>query len=302
MNAAAGAGGLADGGRASGGGAAGASGGGAAGASGGATHLAGATSSAFGGSAGAPSSGGNPNASGGAVNAGAGGAPTANNCGNQQCDAGELCSTCALDCGACPTGAFGNTTLHPEKIGFYMVPDLDDAYTATGTKPVGASGSWCAWTTTQASLYKLHQLLPNAWLRWDNETGHNTDTPQNVETFVSCAANAGAGMIITAGNVDGYNNWWANGNMTPTTSMTDIANGPYVQTAFDLHAKYSNVKLVETINEADGPWFVSDGDNTADFDGYLNKVFSITGADHSAIVGPAAASRASHLWADYTAR
>ena len=103
-------------------------------------------------------------------------------------------------------GNFGNTTLHPQKIGFYMVPDLQGAYTASG----GAGGG-CAWGQTQASLNKLHQLLPNTIVRWDNETGHNSDSPGNVDTFVSCANNAGVHMIVTASAIDGYNNYWGPG-------------------------------------------------------------------------------------------
>ncbi len=194
--------------------------------------------------------------------------------------------------------AFGNMPLHPEKIGFYMVPDLQSPYTATNNSPAG----WCAWTQTQASLNKLHALMPSTIVRWDNETGHNTDSTGNVETFVSCANNAGVHMIVTASAIDGYNNWWANGSKTPNASLVDFANGPYLSFANHLLTTYPVVQLVETANEPDGPWFNSDGDNASDFDYYMSKLTNAMGSNASRIVGPSAAIRGSNIWNDFTAR
>ncbi|MEP7125746.1 MAG: hypothetical protein ABJE95_32750 [Byssovorax sp.] len=226
-------------------------------------------------------------------------------CGDGACS-GEICSSCPQDCGACPTAPFGDVDLHPAKIGFYMIPDLDEAYRAGGAVPAGAPGSWCPWTTTQASLYKLHQVLPDAWIRWDNETGHNTSSPANVETFVSCADNAGVAMILTADAADGYNNYWANQYVTgvaaPNMSLVQIADGPYLGLAHDLLVSHGNVKLVETMNEADGPWFVTDGDDEGHFNYYMDKLKGVMGGDVARIVGPAAAIKGSNLWNNYVAR
>ena len=163
---------------------------------------------------------------------------------------------------------------------------------AGGNTPPGG----CPWGTTQASLNLLHQVLPNAWIRWDNETGHYLDTPQMVETFVTCAQSAQVPMIITASAIDGYNNWWANGNRSPNASITDIANGPYTRFAYQLKQRYSTIRLIETINEPDGPWFVNDGDDVAAFDDYTNRLTAIVGGDTSQIVGPAAASTGSNIY------
>lgn len=197
-----------------------------------------------------------------------------------------------------PNPNFGNATLHPDRIGFYMVPDLAPAYTAGGQSPAG----WCPWTATQASLLKLHALLPNAWIRWDNETGHYSDSPDSVSTFVSCANAAGVGMIVTASAIDGYNNWWANGNKPPNASLIDIANGPYLNFAHQLMSQYPVVRLVETANEPDGPWFVNDGDNASHFDYYMQKLQAAMGADTGRIVGPSAAFTSSNIWNYFVSR
>ncbi len=196
------------------------------------------------------------------------------------------------------TGNFGNAALHPEKIGFYMVPDLENPYIATG----GSPGGWCPWTTTQASLFKLHTLMPNTTVRWDNETGHNTDSTSNVETFISCAQNAGVKMIITGSAVDGYNNYWANGGNTPNASLIDFANGPYLTFAHDMLTRYPVVQLVETANEPDGPWFNNDGDNAGDFDYYMSRLTAAMGSDSSRIVGPSAAIIGSNIWNYFNGR
>lgn len=205
-----------------------------------------------------------------------------------------------------PSTPFGNTALHAEKLGFYMVPDLDPAYRQSASAPANANAKWCSWTTTQASLFKLNQLLPNAWIRWDNETGHNTSSTGNVETFVACAENAHVGMVVSADAVDGYDNYWANqyvtGTAAPNRSLTDIANGPYLSFAHDLLTRHTNVKLVETMNEPDGPWFVTDGDDTTAFDDYLGKLVSVMGSDSGRILGPSAAIKQSKIWQDYAAR
>ena len=204
-----------------------------------------------------------------------------------------------------PSVAFGNLDLHAQKLGFYMVPDLDAAYRSGSSAP-GASGKWCAWTKTQATLNRLSQLLPAAWIRWDNETGHNTSTTENVNTFVTCAENAGVAMIVSADASDGYDNYWANQYVTgvaaPNRSLIDIANGPYLAFAHTLLSQHANVKLVETMNEADGPWFVTDGDNVESFDYYLGRLISAMGADKAKIVGPSAAIKQSKLWKHYAER
>ena len=195
-------------------------------------------------------------------------------------------------------GNFGNATLHPEKIGFYMVPDLENPYIANG----GSLGGWCPWTTTQASLFKLHTLMPDTIVRWDNETGHNTDSTSNVETFISCAQNAGVKMIIAGSAVDGYNNFWANGSNTPNASLIDFANGPYLTFAHDMLTRYPVVQLVETANEPDGPWFNNDGDNASHFDYYMSRLTSAMGSDSSRIVGPSAAIIGSNIWNYFNGR
>ena len=205
-----------------------------------------------------------------------------------------------------PPSPFGNLDLHAQKLGFYMVPDLDAVYRSGGAPPSGAAGKWCAWTKTQATLYRLAKLMPEAWIRWDNETGHNTSSTENVSTFVTCADNAGVGMIVSADSVDGYDNYWANQYVTgvaaPNRSLMDIANGPYLAFAHSLLSQHANVKLVETMNEADGPWFVTDGDNNGSFDYYMSKLISAMGADKDKIVGPSAAIKHSNLWKNYAAR
>ncbi len=197
-----------------------------------------------------------------------------------------------------PAPSFGNASLHPDKIGFYMVPDLESPYTASGGSPAG----WCAWTTTQASLLKLHALMPNTIVRWDNETGHNSDSTGNVETFISCAQNANVKMIIAGTAVDGYNNYWANGFNTPNASLIDFANGPYVQFAHEMMTRYPVVQLVETANEPDGPWFNNDGDNASDFDYYTTHLIAAMGSDSGRILGPSAAIVGSNIWRYFTAR
>ena len=205
-----------------------------------------------------------------------------------------------------PATPFGNIDLHAQKLGFYMVPDLDAAYRAGGSAPSGVTGKWCAWTKTQATLYRLSKLMPEAWIRWDNETGHNTSSTENVTTFVTCAENAGVGMIVSADAVDGYDTYWANQYVTgvaaPNRSLIDIANGPSLAFAHTLLSQHANVKLVETMNEADGPWFVTDGDNNGSFDYYMSKLVGVMGADKDKIVGPSAAFKHSNLWKNYLAR
>ena len=205
-----------------------------------------------------------------------------------------------------PLSPFGDLDLHGEKLGFYMVPDLDSAYRANGEAPAGASGKWCAWTKTQASLKRLQQLMPDAWIRWDNETGHNTSSTDNVRAFVSCAENANVSMIVSADASDGYDNYWANQYVTgvaaPNRSLIDIANGPYLSFAHALLSEHANVQLVETMNEPDGPWFVTDGDNEKSFDYYMQQLISAMGSDKGKIVGPSAAIKQSKIWKNYAAR
>lgn len=210
-------------------------------------------------------------------------------CGDAACAADETCRTCGEDCGACNDAAFGTTDIHPEKIGLYMIPDIPGAFTAD-------------WDKTKRSLHKVHQLLPDAWIRWDNETGHVTDSPQNVEAFVSACNDASIPMIITASAVDGYNNWWANNNMQPTVSIVQIADGPYLEHADMLLRTYPNVRLVETINEPDTMWFVSDPDNTDSWNHYMTKLLAVMGNDYAHVVGPSVAFKGSQIWHNHAAR
>lgn len=184
---------------------------------------------------------------------------------------------------------FGTTDIHPEKLGLYMIPDIPSAFTSD-------------WEKTKRSLHKVHQLLPDAWIRWDNETGHVTDTPANVEAFVSACNDASIPMIVTASAVDGYNNWWANNNMQPTVSIVQIADGPYLEHADMLLRTYPNVRLVETINEPDTMWFVSDPDNTDSWNYYMTKLFAAMDNDYAHIVGPSVAFKGSQIWNNHAAR
>ena len=275
------------------------------------------------GSSGAPSAGAATVNAGGAASDGvpSGGAPsvggTSGTTSTDAPDGGSAVAGAAPSAGASaggapglpfdpPPAAFGNLDLHPQKLGFYMVPDLDPAYRASAPAPAEATGKWCAWTATQASLNKLAQLLPEAWIRWDNETGHNTSSTENVQAFVTCAENADVGMVVSADATDGYNNYWANqyvtGTAAPNRSLTDIANGPYLVFAHQLLLQHANVKLIETMNEADGPWFVTDGDDSNAFDYYMSKLSLAMGAERGKILGPAAAIKQSNLWKNYAAR
>ncbi len=223
----------------------------------------------------------------GGANAGTGGAvamPDPNVCGDATCDLSESCTSCAQDCGACGSlPAFGNTDIHPQKFDIYMSPDI--------------SAGWLAWDTTDRSLAKYHELLPDAWIRWDNETGHSTSTPDNVEKFVSLADKHGVPMITAASAVPGYDNFWAlnygkvagQPDKQVTITIKDIGDGPYLAHSYGLLQKYKNVRFVETINEPDGVWFVGDYDNTESWDYYLKKLYAVTNNDYDHILGPATA-------------
>ena len=186
----------------------------------------------------------------------------------------------------------GLTTMatHPRAIAFYAVPDLEPPVREKGPTSQG-------WATTQNNLHKLHALLPHAWVRWDNETGHVTDTPDNVETMVACAARAGVDMIITASAVDGYDNCWAAGKDTANKSLLDFANDPtYLVFAHEMACKYPNVRFVETANEADITAFNTDADNVAHFKIYLDAVRRAMGQRWSQVLGPSVASTGSSIW------
>ena len=185
-----------------------------------------------------------------------------------------------------PTGVFGNTVLHPDKLGVYAIPDLDYG------DP----------DRTLASLRRLHALLPDAWLRWDNETGHGPDTPAAVEGFISRADRAGIPMVIAACCVDGYDNWWARGGSQPTTTIGQIADGPYLDFAVRMHRTYPQVRYVETINEPDTAWFVADPDDLPAWQHYVDRLVAATGGDTGMLMGPAAAFRDSRIWADTVRR
>ncbi len=218
-------------------------------------------------------------------------------CGDATCELSETCTSCASDCGTCQAlPAFGNTDIHPQKLDVYMSPDI-------------AQG-WLLWDRTERSLVKYHELLPDAWIRWDNETGHNTSTPENVEKFVELANRASVPMIITASAVQGYDNYWAlnfgqpAGTAEKQVSITikNIADGPYLAHAYGLLQKYPNVKLIETINEPDGVWFVGDYDNADSWDYYLKKLYAATGNDYAHILGPATAFKGSKIYEFHATR
>src|SRR5688572_26984137 len=154
-----------------------------------------ASTPAMGGMSGSSGSGGGADGSAGASGQ-SGMEPSIAICGDQTCELKESCEACSADCGPCQTlPSFGNTDVHPQKLDIYMSPDID--------------AGWFEWQRTARSLVKYHQLLPGSWIRWDNETGHNTSTPENVEHFVSLAHQANVPMIVTASAVDGYDNFWA---------------------------------------------------------------------------------------------
>ena len=189
---------------------------------------------------------------------------------------------------------FGNQTLHPQKLGFYMVPDFWNEYVAN-------------WPAVQSALNILHQVMPNAWVRWDNETGHNYtwpngDSQANVDAFLGRAQTAGVPMIIAASAVNGYNNYWANNSSTPVFGLRDFANSGFVQWAVAEMNKYSVVKMVETPNEANTSWFVNDADNTADFDYYMNVLNSAVSPTSGRVLGPATAWNGGQIWDDWMGR
>lgn len=171
--------------------------------------------------------------------------------------------------------AFGNTPIHPDRMGIYAIPDIPD--------------QWRNWDLTQGSLAKLHSVLPDAWLRWDNETGHRTDDPESVETLVSRAQAAGLPMIITASAVDGYDNWWAQGGRQPEETIRQIADSPYLAHTADLYRRYDNVRFVETINEVDTMWFVANPDDVNDYAYYLDRLTAAMNGDTAGILGPSTA-------------
>ncbi len=177
-------------------------------------------------------------------------------------------------------GTFGNTVIHPDKLGVYAIPDLSYGDAAR----------------TDASLRTLHALLPGAWIRWDNETGHAQQNPANVEAFVSRVNRAGIPMIIAACCVDGYDNWWARGGRQPTVSISQIADGPYLSFADHLRRTYPNVRYIETINEADTSWFVADPDNVGAWNHYMDRLYAATGNDFAHLMGPASAFRDSGIY------
>jgi hypothetical protein len=191
------------------------------------------------------------------------------------------------DSGIFLTTPFGNLDIHPERLSLYMIPDLAPQYTD--------------WAKVERSLKKLHALVPDAWIRWDNETGHNTDSTANVEGFVTAADHAGVPMIIAASAVDGYDNWWARGNQQPTVSITDIANGPYIAHSAMVMSQHANVRFVETINEPDTMWFVADPDDAGHWDYYMSKLLAAV-SDPTRVLGPAVAFKGSKIWNNHAAR
>ncbi|MDL4818483.1 RICIN domain-containing protein [Actinomadura opuntiae] len=183
-------------------------------------------------------------------------------------------------------GQFGNTTIHPDKLGLYAIPDLS----------YGDAGR------TLASLRRLHDLLPSAWIRWDNETGHYRNTPGAVEGFIAQANQAGIPMIIAACCTDGYDNWWARGGSQPVVSIGQIADGPYLAFADRTRRTYPNVRYIETINEADTAWFVADPDDVPAWNHYMDRLYAAVGNDTSVLMGPATAFRTSQIWQNTVGR
>lgn len=221
---------------------------------------------------------GEPHDTGGGDGSASGGEPSAG--GGAPSDDGEVVPH--------PPSQYGNSAIHPEKLGIYMIPDIPAPY--------------MEWEKTERSLAALHDLLPHAWIRWDNETGHVTDTPENVRRFVEAAEKVDIPMIVTASAVDGYNNWWANGHQQPSTSIVDIANGPYLTFAKELLDDHENVRLIETINEPDTIWFVADPDDPESWDYYMSKLYAATEHDYEHLLGPSAAFKGSNVWNDILER
>ncbi|RMI40542.1 hypothetical protein, partial [Streptomyces triticirhizae] len=184
--------------------------------------------------------------------------------------------------------ALGNTPIHPERLGIYVIPDIPE--------------QWRNWDLTQASFAKIHAVLPNAWLRWDNETGHVTDDPASVETVVARARDAGLPMIITGSAVDGYDNWWAQDGRQPEETIREIADGPYVAHAADLYRRYDNVRFVEVLNEPDGVWFVANPDDVDEYAYYLDRLVTEMQGDVNGILGPSTAFPESGIWQHHFAR
>jgi hypothetical protein len=198
---------------------------------------------------------------------------------------------------------FGNETLHADRISFYMVPDLESAYTGN-------------WPAVGATFAKLHQLMPDAWVRWDNETGHSTNSEAQVTQYVTLGEQAKVGMIVAASASPNYNNMWANQYVTgnpnaeASASILDIANGGFLGFTNSLLTGHANVMLVETLNEPDGPgWFVTDPDSASDFDVYLSKLYPAMGitagnqASAAKLVGPAVAFEGTgKIWGDWMGR
>ena len=191
---------------------------------------------------------------------------------------------------------FGNIHINPDKLGLYMIPDIWNQYQSN-------------WTTTQNSLNLLHARLPNLWVRWDNETGHNYtvtggNSAANVDAFLSRCNTAGLPMIITASAVNGYNNYWANGNTNPSWSMLDMASSGMNQTAVnEMNNSYpSIIKMVETLNEPDQAGFVSDPCNASHFDTYMNNLTTYISMTSGKLLGPATAATSGTIMTDWLNR
>lgn len=191
---------------------------------------------------------------------------------------------------------FGNIHLNPDKLSLYMIPDIWNQYQGD-------------WNRTQNSLNLLHARMPNLWVRWDNETGHNYtvtggNSAANVDAFLSRCNTAGLPMIITASAVNGYNNYWANGNTNPSWSMLDMASSGYNRTAVnEMNNSYPNIiKMVETVNEPDQAGFVSDPCNASHFDTYMSNLNGYLPMSSGKLLGPATAASSGSIMTDWLNR
>ena len=198
-----------------------------------------------------------------------------------------------VDANGVPT--FGTQQIHPQALSFYMIPDFWNEY---GNN----------WTAVQNSLNLLHSLMPSAWVRWDNETGHNYTWPNGdsttvVDQFLGRMQTAGIPTIIAATAVNGYNNYWAMSPQgTPNFGLRDFASSGYASFAGTEMGKYSVVQMVETANEADTNWFVNDADNSADFNTYMNAVTAAVSPTSGKLLGPANAGTSGNIWNNWMGR
>ena len=196
---------------------------------------------------------------------------------------------------------FGYRKVHPEKMGFYMIPDFYSVY------QTGSAKNGCKWGNVQSSLKRINQLIPQTAIRWDTEVGHVNATDPNASVnattlndFLNCTDSTNVEVMVSAAAVPGYNNVFANGGTPVTFGLLDFAGNQnqfgVINAAANAHA---SVQLIETANEPDTSWFVNDADNVSDFATYLAVLEGKLGTNASKIVGPATASQAGNIWNYY---